>query len=291
MPRTVALPKSRKPGGQFVGVDLLAAGPEVGDAAEDVQRAERDHQRRHVAVADQHAVDRPADRRRRRAPTSSATTTGRPGWSLQQRADGEGAQPEHRADRQVDVAGDHHDGLADRQYGQDRGAEQDVADALAGQEARVRDRGHRDQQRRARARCRARGPCRTHGPSDDLRWCAPRRAGCRRPSYRGLLTHRGEHDRLLGGLGSRSARRPAVPRASPGRGRPCRAPRAAPTRPSGRRRRPRPGRTSAGAPRPWCRRRCRGSARRRSAASAPSTATWPARPSAGCRRRACRPRR
>ena len=42
--------------------------------------------------------------------------------------------------------------------------------------------------------------------------------------------------------------------------------------------------TAAGAPRPWCRRRCRGSARRRSAPAARSTATWRGRPSAGCRR-------
>ena len=39
----------------------------------------------------------------------------------------------------------------------------------------------------------------------------------------------------------------------------------------------------------WRRRRCRASARRRSSRAAASTATWPARPSAGCRRRARRP--
>ena len=50
--------------------------------------------------------------------------------------------------------------------------------------------------------------------------------------------------------------------------------------------RARPARSAAGGPRPWCRRRCRASARRRSAPSARSRATWPARPSAGCRRRA-----
>ena len=49
--------------------------------------------------------------------------------------------------------------------------------------------------------------------------------------------------------------------------------------------------TSAGAPRPWCRRRCRASARRGSAASARWRATCRARPSAGCRRRGSRPGR
>ena len=54
-------------------------------------------------------------------------------------------------------------------------------------------------------------------------------------------------------------------------------------------RRGRPARSSAGGPRPSCRRRCRASARRRSAASARSRATWRARPSAGCRPRGSRP--
>jgi hypothetical protein len=63
----------------------------------------------------------------------------------QQRADGERAQAEHGPYREVDVAGDHHHGLTDRQNGQDRGTEQDVADTLAGQEARIGDRGDRDQ--------------------------------------------------------------------------------------------------------------------------------------------------
>ena len=43
---------------------------------------------------------------------------------------------------------------------------------------------------------------------------------------------------------------------------------------------------AAGGPRPWCRRRCRASARRRSAPTACGPATWRARPSAGCRPRA-----
>ena len=44
---------------------------------------------------------------------------------------------EHRADRQVDVAGDDDDRLADREDRQDRRVEQQVLDALRGQEPRV----------------------------------------------------------------------------------------------------------------------------------------------------------
>ena len=55
---------------------------------------------------------------------------------------------------------------------------------------------------------------------------------------------------------------------------------AMPSRPAGR---------AAGAPRPWRRRRCRASARRRSAPSAAAPASGPAPPSAGCRRTGWRP--
>ncbi len=48
----------------------------------------------------------------------------------------------------------------------------------------------------------------------------------------------------------------------------------------------RPARRSAPAPRPWRRRRCRGSARRAAALWAPGRASGPAAPSAGCRRKA-----
>ena len=45
----------------------------------------------------------------------------------------------------------------------------------------------------------------------------------------------------------------------------------------------RPARSSAHGSRPWCPRRCRASARPGSGSAASWTATWPARPSAGCR--------
>jgi hypothetical protein len=136
-----SLAKFRKCG---VRVDLRAAGPGVGDAAVDVERAQRDDQGGDLAVPDQDAVEQPAHRAdaqagQQRDDHRQARVVAHHGGH------GERADAEHRADRQVDVAGDHHDRLPGRHHRQDRGVEQVVADALAGQEPRVVHRGVDDQ--------------------------------------------------------------------------------------------------------------------------------------------------
>ena len=47
------VPSARKPSGMSRGVDPVAAGPGQHDAAVDVERAERDDQRGHLAERDQ----------------------------------------------------------------------------------------------------------------------------------------------------------------------------------------------------------------------------------------------
>ena len=65
-----------------------------------------------------------------------------PGMVDEQPAGEVGREAEDRADREVDVAGDDHDRLADREEQQDRRREQQVAQAVgAEQEGRVLDRG------------------------------------------------------------------------------------------------------------------------------------------------------
>ena len=99
--------------GQRLGVDLAAVRPQEGEAAVGVQRPERDHERRHLAQGDEDAVEQPAGRAERHAEHEhdrqrEARVRG------QQVAGHERAEPEHRADREVDVARDDHERLARR---------------------------------------------------------------------------------------------------------------------------------------------------------------------------------
>ena len=73
-PSTVAVPMPQEAGRHVGGVDLPAGGPRVVDAPEHVQRAERDHQRRHPGRGDQAAVDRAAARAPERHADERATT-------------------------------------------------------------------------------------------------------------------------------------------------------------------------------------------------------------------------
>src|SRR3954454_2205584 len=134
------------------GVDLQAAAaacPEGVQAPEDVQGAERDHQRRHLGDGDDGAVERAADRADRHA--REYDEHDRCIRRLdQQRPRRVGGQTQHRADREVDVAGDDHDGLAGGEDGDDRGREEQVAEVLRRQEARVGDlRDHQQQEERS----------------------------------------------------------------------------------------------------------------------------------------------
>src|SRR3954449_2740972 len=108
------------------GVDLqaaAAAGPEGVQAPEDVQGAERDHQRRHLGDGDDGAVERAADRADRHA--REYDEHDRCIRRLdQQRPRRVGGQTQYRADREIDVAGDDHDGLAGGEDGEDRGREE-----------------------------------------------------------------------------------------------------------------------------------------------------------------------
>ena len=180
--------------------------------------------------------------------------------------------PERRADRQVDVAGDDDQRLADGDQDQDGGVQQQVLDALLGQEravARLGDGDHHqeDEQdgefaeladavdeagRRGLLPGRRRGsrgraavtvmrrllpPSRWPPPSRTPRWPRARGISAVEPPLvhdEDPVGHAEDLRQVGGDHQDRDARRRRV-------------------------------RTAAGAPRPWCRRRCRGSARRRSA--------------------------
>ena len=134
----------RKRRRQVGGVDLLAAGPEVVDAAEDVERAERDHQRRHPAEADQHAVDQPAARAPSASPASSSDD------DRQARVVAAAASPTAKARRPRTEPTDRSmlrvittTAWPTASTARIVAFEQEVLDALLGQEARVRQRGVR----------------------------------------------------------------------------------------------------------------------------------------------------
>src|SRR5262245_7145611 len=129
-------PHPQQPGRHVGRVDLLAAGPGVVDAPEHVQRAEGDHECRHPGGRDEPTVDRAAGRAEGGG-HDDGDRDGQARGGQEQAAGGEGGQSQHRSDRQVDVAGDDDDRLPDRGDGEDRGPEQQVLDALRGQEAWV----------------------------------------------------------------------------------------------------------------------------------------------------------
>src|SRR3954452_1156802 len=131
--------------GHVGGVDLAALRPDEVDAADHVERAERDHERRHARERDHRAVQQ-AEERAEQDPGGERDRD-RDVVVGEQDAGRERGDAEHRADREVDVARDHDDRLADRQQRDDRDIEQDVADVLGVEEARVDRRRAEDDDR------------------------------------------------------------------------------------------------------------------------------------------------
>ena len=74
------------------------------DAAIERERADGDDQRRQHRIGDHQAVERRRPRSRRATPTTIATSIGKP--ALQTDRHRRGAKPDHRPDRDVDLAGD-----------------------------------------------------------------------------------------------------------------------------------------------------------------------------------------
>src|SRR4051794_36592018 len=126
-------------------VDLTALGPREVDAADHVQRAERDDQRWHAGQRHHRAVQQPEERAEEDA--GGEGDGDRDVVVGEEHAGRERADPEHRADGQVDVARDDDDRLADREQRDDRDVEQDVADVLRVEEARVDGRRAQDDDR------------------------------------------------------------------------------------------------------------------------------------------------
>lgn len=121
--------------------DLPGADPDGVDAADDVERAEGDDERGYLAEADQQAVDEsPADAEQHREEHRDDGVSA----ALQIGAYREGADAERGADRQVDVPGDHHQRLAGGDQHQDGRVQQQVLDALFGQELAVAHLGDDD---------------------------------------------------------------------------------------------------------------------------------------------------
>ncbi len=75
------------------------------EAARDRQHAQRDHERRDTQIGDQHAVDR-ADQQRRSERGGDADLDAVAG--MHDDRENHAAQAQHRADRQIDAAGDDH---------------------------------------------------------------------------------------------------------------------------------------------------------------------------------------
>src|SRR5690606_23197434 len=121
--------------------DLPGADPDGVDAADDVERAEGDDEGGHLAEADEQPVeqaeaDAEQDRQGHAGDRVPAALEVDPG--------GEGGDAEGRADRQVDVAGDDHQRLAGGDQDQDGGVQEQVLDALLGQERAVAGLGDAD---------------------------------------------------------------------------------------------------------------------------------------------------
>src|SRR4051794_28430501 len=145
-PRDRVRPELEELVGHVGGVDLPARRPGEVRAADDVERAERHHERRHAPEADQRAVDGAearadghGDRDDQR--DRDARVVG------EERAGGERGEAEHRAHRQVDVAADDDDGLADGEQRDERDVEPDVAQVLRREVARLGQVGAADEQR------------------------------------------------------------------------------------------------------------------------------------------------
>ena len=80
-------------------------------------------------------------------PSRKTTGSARPGCSESRSPARNALSPRTEPDRQVDVARDDHERLADREDREDRRVEREVAQRVGLDEARLEDRRHRDQQR------------------------------------------------------------------------------------------------------------------------------------------------
>ena len=191
---------------------------------------------------------------------------GRPGWLGEQVAGEVGAEAEDRADRQVDVAGDDDERLADGEQREDRGVEREVAQrARPRQEARLEDRRDGDQQRRGRATMPS-SRTRKHATRSGGGPARPRRRARRRGAAHAALSRQrpvaARITRLLVGLGAGElGGEPALVHDQHAVGHAEHLGQLGGDHQHGE---PSAGQlaTAGGAPRPWCRRRCRGWARR-----------------------------
>src|SRR4051795_6030186 len=132
--------------GQRLGVDLAAIGPQEREAAVRVEHAQRHDERRHLPPGGEEAVEQPAGRAHRDREHEHERQR-HAGVLGEQVAGEEGGEPDDRADRQVDVARDDHERLADGEDREDRRVEREVAQRRRLDEARLEDAGDRDQQR------------------------------------------------------------------------------------------------------------------------------------------------
>src|SRR3954469_14210706 len=129
---------------QRLGVHLTAVRPQEREAAERVERAQRDDERGHLPERHEDAVEHAAggaeeDAEQHDDNDRHARVRG------QEVAGHEGGEPEHRADRQVDVAGDDDERLAGGEDREDRRVQREVAQRVGVDEPRLDDRGHRDE--------------------------------------------------------------------------------------------------------------------------------------------------
>ena len=204
-----------------------------------------------------------------------------------------GGKGHHRADRKINAADQDHEGHADGQDQVDGDLGQDVGDVVRRQEVLGEDGKEQDQRQQSQADAGI-VQHRAHGELGDRR--------C------GVLESVGRHLRVSRGLGT-SARKPASGcflRKSRGVSSSPWIRCSARTRmrsasvissgisedtTSSATRRPWRGPSGSRRSRPWRRRRHPGSARPGAAPSVRAPATWPAPPSAGCRRTGSRPRR
>ena len=213
-----------EPGRESGQRHLVAAGDEVVDAPEDAERPEGRHDRRHVEHRDEDAVDHAqpeADR--------EAEDDGRP-RAKRVRLEGDrnavGDQPHRRLDREVDVARDDDERLADGGHRGDRGEHRHLAQVVRGQELRRRqgDQGAQHEHDRDETQLALPGDGRDHRPLLG----SGRRNGCH-----DRLSHRPTRDgrcrwprtsRLPRSPGRGRSRRRGGPRAGRGSGRTSRGP-------------------------------------------------------------------
>src|SRR3954468_9503119 len=129
-----------------LGVDLPAARPEERQSAEGIQRPQRHDECGDLAPCRQHSVEQSAGGAERDAQDEDGHER-HPRVLGEQVTGQEGGQAEHRALREVDVAGDDDQRLACGEDGEDRRVDREVAQRVRVDETRLQDRGHRDQDR------------------------------------------------------------------------------------------------------------------------------------------------